>query len=120
MPKAIAKARSVPDVGRKAPEDKEIEERVRAHVRRRMEFLNLGVTQAAEMCDCDQGNLTKILLVQRGMGLGMAVRLITGLGLDALTALTVDPDQRFFSAYVPRSKDEDHPGPHATRNRDRR
>lgn len=101
MPPGIGAPSTVIRVGRKSPEDEAVEERIRAHVRARMEHLKIGVMKTAEKCGCDQGNLTRILLKQRGIGLGMAVRLIDGLSLDGLQALTLDPDRRFFRPYVP-------------------
>jgi hypothetical protein len=107
MPPGVRPSPKLPVMGRKSTEDHEMEEQMRAHVRQRMTQLRIGVTKAAELCGCDQGNLTKILLRIRGLGLGMAKRLISGLGMDAAIVFTVSPPEEFFRPYVPRAPDED-------------
>jgi hypothetical protein len=93
-------------VGRKNAEDARVEERIRAHVRRQMRRMNIGVAAAAAMCHCDQGNLSRVLMRQRGLGLGLASRLVAGLSIDALQALTVDIDPAFYAPGVPRPTNE--------------
>lgn len=105
MPTGTKGSSTVPAVGRKSPEDRQMEERIRAHIRRRMEELRVGVTEAAAMVGCDQGNLSKILTGSRGIGVGLAARIFTGLKIDPLAMFLRDPELRFFEPYVPRAQD---------------
>lgn len=85
-----------------------LENRIRAHVRQRMESRGLGVTRLAELVEIDQPYLSRWLRSERGSGgisAKFAYRLMKRLDIEADNFFNLDPEERFWRNYVPR------PGP---------
>lgn len=102
MPTEPALFCTVVRVGKKRDEDREVEDRVRAWIRERMERRELGVTAAAEKLRMNQGNLTRILQGSRGVSAGVAKRVSDTFQIDPAQLLNEDPAQDYFREYVPR------------------
>ncbi len=106
MPLVTPAPGTVPAMGQKSLSDREVEARIGAWIRQRMERRGLGVTAAAKKVGTSQGNLSKILRLGRGLGAGLAARVSKGLDVDPQILLFDDPpDRRFFELYVPRPGD---------------
>jgi plasmid maintenance system antidote protein VapI len=93
-------------VGKKNPQDQLVEDRIRAHLRQRMERRKMGVTATAKLLGIDQGNLTKILQRTRGITAGVVYRICQKFSIDADVLFNVDPEPNFWRHYVPRAPDD--------------
>jgi hypothetical protein len=114
--------RDVPTIRRvssKNAEDREIERRVRAHIRREMVERGLGVNEAGRRLGLGDGTLSKILNETRGFGSGFILRVQRAFKIPAKMLLEEDPtDPSLLEPGVPgeadrpkrrRKRREDHP-----------
>ncbi len=116
MPSSMSGRGMLRPVGKKRDEDRAVEDRIRAHIRQRMERRRLGVTNAARKLSSSQPNLTRILMGERGVSAGLAYRVSTEFQVDLEHLFHVDPPREFWRYYVPRpAADPDSASPSAAR-----
>ncbi len=88
-------------MAKKKPEDREIENRVRGHIRREMVDRKLGVNETTRRLKLQQGSLSKILNEQRGMSPGLLLLVQRAFSIPAKELLEEDPEPRFMVPGVP-------------------
>lgn len=92
-------------VGKKTAEDYEAEARIRGHLRQQMHDRRINIAELARRVGSDDGNMTRILNGDRGIGLGLTLRIIRGLKLNATRLLEEDAPERFDDAHWAKEND---------------
>ena len=92
---------TVPSMAKKKPEDREIENRVRGHIRREMVSRRLGVNETTRRLRLQQGSLSKILNEQRGMSPGLLLVVQRAFAIPSVQLLEEDPEPCFMVPGVP-------------------
>jgi DNA-binding Xre family transcriptional regulator len=90
-------------MGAKSAEDLEAEARVRAHLRQQMDERSIHQTELAHRIGADDGNITRILGGERGIGLGLVLRICRALKITPTRLLEEDPPEKFFDSTDPRT-----------------
>lgn len=81
--------------------DTRLADRIRAHLRERMEARGWGPAETARAIGMDQGHLTKIFQGSRGVGSELAARMSVGLGIPLEWLFKHDPPPGYWRRYVP-------------------
>jgi transcriptional regulator with XRE-family HTH domain len=76
----------------KTTEDRDVEERIRRHIRHEMEERGISRAELARMLKADDGNVSRILSGDRGIGLGLVLRICRGLRITPTRLLEHEPD----------------------------
>lgn len=61
-----------------------------------MELRGIDKAELARRIGADDGNVNRILSGARGLGLGMAVRISVGLGINLIQLLEENPKPKYF------------------------
>lgn len=83
-------------VKRRTEEDLRVERRIRAHLRQQMESREIDMTELAKRIGYDNGAMSRVLRGERGIGLGLVLRIVNGLHITASRLLEEDPAAEFF------------------------
>jgi transcriptional regulator with XRE-family HTH domain len=83
-------------VARKSDEDREVEERIRAHIRQQMHDRGIDKAEAARRVKSDNGNFSRILSGDRGIGPGLILRICKAFRITPTRLLEEDPPRAFF------------------------
>jgi transcriptional regulator with XRE-family HTH domain len=77
--------------------DKDAMRRIRAHIRERMaDGGGISQNEIAKRCLMTSGTLSKIMTEDRGVKVGMVLKLLIGLGVSGTKLLEENPDPKFF------------------------
>lgn len=79
----------------KLPEELEAEAKVRAHLRQQMEERDIDQAELASLLDTTEATVSRILSGDRGIGLGLFVRICRRLGVTATRLLEHAPPVGF-------------------------
>jgi transcriptional regulator with XRE-family HTH domain len=82
-------------MGKKSKEDREVEARIRAHLRQQMTERGITIAELARRIHTNDGNVNRILKGGRGLGLGIALRICRGLKITGTRLLEEDPPSKF-------------------------
>ena len=87
-------------MGKKTPEDLEAEARVRAHLRQQMAERHISRAELARRVGSDDGNMTRILDGERGIGLGLVLRICRGLSISPTRLLLENAPKEYGDPWV--------------------
>lgn len=94
----MASSATVRAVTWKSMADRVIDARVRAYLREYMEERGIGQVELAARLEITQGHVSKILSRDRGVGLGLALRVSRLLRVSMPRLLEEDPPAKFWDA----------------------
>jgi hypothetical protein len=109
MPDGMSAVATVANMAKNEAKDPIFEERLRAHVRARLERLGWGSSRLATEIGFSQGYVSHWLLKDRGdrgVSALFLFRSCRALELDPLDVFNNDPDPKYFRTYVPRQRAE--------------
>ena len=87
--------------------DKVIENRIRAYLREYLDERQIGQVDLAARLEVTQGTVSRALKGERGIGLGLALRISRLIRVSMPRMLEEDPPERFWSpGTYPRNSDK--------------
>ncbi len=76
--------------------DRDAMRRIRAHIRAVMDDTGATQNEVGARCGMSSGTLSKIMTNDRGIKVGMVLKLALGLGITSTKLLEENPDPKFF------------------------
>jgi transcriptional regulator with XRE-family HTH domain len=81
----------------KSEDDVSAMRRIRAHFRQQMAERGLSQNELGSRCGLSSGTISKIMTADRGVKVGIVLKLLRGLGISGTRLLEENPPEQFFN-----------------------
>jgi hypothetical protein len=96
-PQPVTGCYSASRMAGKSEEDRDAMRRIRAHLRQQMKERGISQNEIGARCKMSSGTISKIMADDRGIKVGMVLKLLVGLGISATRLLEENPAPEFFN-----------------------